>query len=50
VTPSPTPTALTTLDYAAHLSSTGDVLFAVAVVVGLLILVSLGILTARGIA
>jgi hypothetical protein len=41
---------LTTLDYAAHMSSVGDATFAVVLTVAVLVLVSLGILVARGIA
>lgn len=48
-TPTPLPVAPTTLDYAAHASAVADQAFVVAVVVGVLLLVGLGVLIARAV-
>lgn len=48
-TPLPTSTPPTTLDYAAHASAVADQAFVVAVVVGVLVLVGLGVLIVRAV-
>lgn len=47
--PSPSPSPLSTLDYAAHISDNSDIALVVLVVSAVLVLLSLGILVTRSI-